>query len=65
MMISDAFSQLCENIKLNNLDEMRTTVGEIAKKLNNHYYNLSSDSSSHMYVVGSIGRETAIKNASD
>lgn len=65
MTIKKAFSQFCENLLLDNLDEMRTTVSEIAKKLNKHYYGLPSDSSSHMYIVGSIGRDTAIKNASD
>lgn len=63
MTIGKAFSQFCENILLDNLDEMRTTVGEIAKKLNKHYYELPSDSSTHMYIVGSIGRDTAIKDA--
>lgn len=65
MTIEEAFSQFCENMMLDNLDEMRTTVGEIAKKLNKQYYDLPSDSSSHMYIVGSIGRDTAVKNASD
>lgn len=65
MTIRKAFSQFCENILLDNLDEMRTTVAEIAKKLNKHYYELPSDPSTHMYIVGSIGRDTAIKDASD
>ena len=44
---------------------MEITVGEIAKKLNKNYYNLDSDKTSHMYIVGSVGRETAIKGVSD
>ena len=44
---------------------MEKTAGEIAKKLNKHYYELSGDSSSHMYIVGSVGRKTAIKGSSD
>lgn len=44
---------------------MEKTAGEIAKKLNNHYYNLDGDTSSHLYIVGSVGRQTAIKGSSD
>ena len=44
---------------------MESTAGEIAKKLNKHYYDIDSDSSSHMYIVGSVGRATAIKGSSD
>ncbi len=65
MTISSAFSTFCDAILLDNLDQMKTTVGEIAKKLNNKYYGLTSDTSSHMYIVGSVGRNTAVKNASD
>lgn len=44
---------------------MEKTAGEIAKKLNKHYYELDSDTSSHLYIVGSVGRQTAIKGSSD
>ncbi len=44
---------------------MENTAGEIAKKLNKYYYELDGDSSSHLYVVGSVGRQTAIKGSSD
>lgn len=44
---------------------MEKTAGEIAKKLNKHFYELDSDSLSHMYIVGSVGRKTAIKDSSD
>ena len=44
---------------------MEKTTGEIAKKLNKHYYDLTGDTISHMYIVGSVGRQTAIKGSSD
>lgn len=44
---------------------MTTTAGEIAKKLNNEYYKLDSEKNEHMYIVGSVGRNTAIKGSSD
>lgn len=50
---------------LDNYDDMVKTAGEIAKKLNKQYYDLESDSESHLYIVGSVGRKTAIKDSSD
>lgn len=57
--------KVCEDLLLDNLEEMQKTAGEIAKKLNCHYYSLSDEKSEHLYIVGSVGRETAVKNSSD
>ncbi|AUN03597.1 nucleotidyltransferase [Clostridium botulinum] len=65
MSLKDDFQTFTNNLKPNNINEMKTTVGEIAKKLNNYYYELEGDTTSHMYIVGSVGRETAIKGVSD
>lgn len=65
MSLSSDFSEFCTNIKLDNLNVLETTAGEIAKKLNKHYYDLDKDTSSHLYIVGSVGRKTAIKGSSD
>lgn len=59
------FDTFCDNIELDNYEEMKTSAGEIAKKLNKVYYSLDADSSSHLYIVGSVGRKTAIKGSSD
>ena len=59
------FDTFCDNIELDNYKEMKTSAGEIAKKLNKVYYSLDADSSSHLYIVGSVGRKTAIKGSSD
>lgn len=63
-MIKDDFNTFCNNIKLDNFEDMQTTVKEITKKLNKHYYDLDDDKS-NMYIVGSVGRTTAVKNTSD
>ena len=63
-MIKDDFSEFCDNIKLDNFDDMQTTIKGITKKLNKHYYDID-DEESNMYIVGSVGRKTAIKNTSD
>lgn len=65
MAIKDDFKIFIDNIKLDNLSDMETTIGEIAKKLNNNYYKLKNDKETHMYIVGSVGRETAISGVSD
>lgn len=65
MALGSDFKSFCNSILLDNRDDMESTAGEIAKKLNKHYYDIDSDSSSHMYIVGSVGRETAIKGSSD
>lgn len=65
MAIKDDYEEFVNNLRPNNIDDMKSTVGEIAKKLNKSYYSLESDTVSHMYIVGSIGRETAIKGVSD
>lgn len=65
MSLENDFTTFIGILKPTNISEMETTVGEIAKKLNNNYYDLDGDKKSHMYIVGSVGRETAIKGVSD
>ena len=65
MSLPNDFRMFCDNIQLDNLSDMEKTTGDIAKKLNNHYYDLDGDSESHMYIVGSVGRKTAIAGSSD
>ena len=65
MAIANDFEEFIKNIAPDQLDAMNTSVKEIAKKLNNHYYDLKSDETLHIYKVGSVGRETSIKGASD
>ena len=65
MALKDDFKTFCTDIKLSNRDDMETHAGEIAKKLNKYYYNLQGDSETHMYIVGSVGRNTAVESCSD
>ena len=59
------FNSFCDNIKIKNFEDITTTTGNIAKKLNSVYYDISDDSKSHMYIVGSVGRKTAVNGNSD
>lgn len=65
MSLSNDFKSFCSDILLDNFNDMQTSAGEIAKKLNNNYYSLDKDTTSHLYIVGSVGRGTAVKNTSD
>ena len=59
------FDVLCSNLELDNFEEMEKSAKSIAKKLNSVYYNEDGDDTSHLYIVGSVGRQTAIKGSSD
>lgn len=63
-MLADEFEQFCSNIEEINLDEINISLDQIAKKLNKKYYDIDSETE-NLYVVGSLGRETATKNISD
>lgn len=65
MSLANDFKTFCNNIRLDNLSDMERTAGDIARKLNNHYYDLDGDAESHMYIVGSVGGGTAITGSSD
>lgn len=67
MAISSDFKSFCKELKISEakMDEFNTTVGDITKKLNSTYYGLVSNASDHMYIVGSVGRGTAIAGVSD
>ena len=61
----EGFDVLCSNLELDNFTEMEKSAKTIAKKLNSVYYGEDSDDTSHLYIVGSVGRKTAIKGSSD
>ena len=61
----DGFDVFCSSIALDNFEEMEKSAKSIAKKLNSVYYDLEKDDTSHLYIVGSVGRKTAIKGISD
>ena len=64
MGIKEDFEIFIKNLDFDSIEEIKNSVKRITKKLNNRYYGLEDDSK-HMYIVGSIGRETAIKGVSD
>ena len=61
--IAYTFERFCNEIHLHS-DEYMTSVAEIVKKLNKRYYDSDSETA-HLFVVGSIGRKTAVEGVSD
>lgn len=65
MSLKDDFETFCNSIDFELSDDMDKTIREITKKLNSKYYQLVGEEEEHMYVVGSMGRNTAVKSSSD
>lgn len=65
MGLASDFETFCGDIVLDCKDEMEKSTGEIAKKLNKTYYDVTNDCESHIYIVGSVGRGTAKSKTSD
>ena len=63
ILLKESFIEFINNLKIDNEDEIKTSLDGIAKKLNQKYYD---DSTTKNYlVVGSMGRQTSIKGESD
>lgn len=58
------FERFCDEIHLVTTNDFDKSIAEIVKKLNKTYYDSDSEQD-HLYIVGSIGRGTAIKGVSD
>lgn len=63
-MLTQSFEKFIESIQLDNVKDIETKFKSITKRLNTSYYNNNSETE-HGYIVGSVGRETAIKGISD
>lgn len=61
--MKDNFIEFLNNLQINNINEITTSLNEIAKKLNQKYYDNSTND--NYLLVGSMGRETSIKGESD
>ena len=66
MTLSNHFEDFCDEITIDNdeIERWSDRIRKITKKLNKKYYDSSSDED-NILIVGSVGRGTAIHNASD
>lgn len=65
MSISSDLKEFTDSLQMDTLELMSVSIKIITKKLNKYYYGLDNDETSHMFIVGSIGRKSAIKDTSD
>lgn len=72
MSLDDNFEIFFQNLLPDNMEDINNTVAAIGRKLSRTYYGDNKhDTSStengldHMWVVGSVGRKTAVKGISD
>lgn len=63
ILLKDSFIEFLDNLQIDNIDEINTSLDGIAKKLNQKYYDNST--TENYLIVGSMGRETSIKGESD
>ncbi|SEB27495.1 nucleotidyltransferase [Paenibacillus sp. 276b] len=63
-MLETAFEEYCESLEIDNMESITKRYSEIVKRLNKSYWD-SEDDEEHGYLVGSLGRHTAIKGVSD
>ncbi|WP_138091023.1 nucleotide-binding domain-containing protein [Halalkalibacterium halodurans] len=64
-MFSDKIEEFIDSLQIEDLDEETKRVKEITKRLNKSYYEGSDSEEDHCYIVGSLGRDTAVKSFSD
>ena len=61
--MGDNFIEFLNNLQIDNMNEITVSLNGIAKKLNQKYYDNSTNG--NYLLVGSMGRETSIKGESD
>lgn len=63
-MLAQSFEEFVKQSEIDNLDDIHKRFNRITKRLNTAYWNSDSEQE-HGYIVGSLGRQTAIKGISD
>lgn len=61
--MKESFTEFINNLQIDNIEDITTSLNGISKKLNKKYYDNSTDD--NYLIVGSMGRETSIKGESD
>ncbi|SFS83892.1 nucleotidyltransferase [Paenibacillus sp. BC26] len=63
-MLANAFEDFIEKLDIDNIEDIHKKFKRITKRLNEAYWGIENDEE-HGYIVGSLGRQTAIKGVSD
>jgi hypothetical protein len=65
MALSDSFEEFIGNLEVKNIEYIVSRFKKITKRLNEDFHQISGDDTSNGFVVGSLGRGTAIDGISD
>src|SRR5690606_39040722 len=64
ILLAQSFEDLVNNLEIDEMVDILTRFKRITKRLNKSYWNIEDDEK-HGIIVGSLGRNTAIKGFSD
>ncbi|WP_405098048.1 SMODS domain-containing nucleotidyltransferase [Oceanobacillus sp. FSL H7-0719] len=64
-MLKEKFEEFVDGLQVESIEEETKRVKEITKRLNKSFRNLENEEIENSHVVGSLGRDTAIKTFSD
>ena len=64
-MLKIKFEEFIDGLQIESIEEETKRVREITKRLNKSFRNLENEEIENSYIVGSLGRDTAIKTFSD
>ena len=63
IFLQENIDEFLINLQVDNLKEITTSLNDIAKKLNQKYYENSTED--NYLIAGSMGRKTSVKGESD
>lgn len=64
-MLEEKFEEFVDGLQIESIEEETKRVKEITKRLNKSFRNLENEEIENSHIVGSLGRDTAIKTFSD
>jgi|SRR5690625_93342 len=64
-MLAEKFKEFIDSLQIDSIEEETKRVKEITKRLNKSFWELENETEENSEIVGSLGRDTAIKAFSD
>ena len=64
-MLEENFEEFIDGLQIESIEEETKRVKEITKRLNKSFRNIENEEIENSHIVGSLGRNTAIKTFSD
>ncbi|MGP4073712.1 nucleotide-binding domain-containing protein [Piscibacillus sp. B03] len=64
-MLASKFEEFVDDLQIESIKEETKRVKEITKRLNKSFRDIDNEENEHCHIVGSLGRDTAIRTFSD